>query len=145
MRNHTDRGTRPAAAGLLTGKVTREYANESGNRWSKDSPGGAIYSMQYHQDPVFAAVDKIREAAKKHGIEGHAAALRWALHHSFLSKEHGDAVIIGASKQEQLEQNLEICDAGPLPEDLVETIESVWPSVKNYAPWAWMDPFAGQK
>ena len=135
----------PAAAGLFTGKPTPEYSNESGNRWSKDTPGGAIYSMQYHQDPIFAAVNTVREAAKKHGIEGHAAALRWALHHSYLSQEHGDAVIIGASKLEQLEQNLKVCDAGPLPGDLVETIESVWPSVKENAPWAWMDPFSGHK
>lgn len=133
---------RPAAGGLLTGKPTPAYANESGNRWSKDTAGGAVYSVQYHQDPILAAVDKIREAAKKHGIEGHAVALRWALHHSYLSKKYGDAIIIGASKIEQLEQNLQVCDAGPLPKDLVETIESVWPSVKENAPWAWMDPFA---
>jgi aflatoxin B1 aldehyde reductase len=76
--------------------------------------------------------------AKKHGLTGHAASLRWAIHHSALSGEHGDAVVIGASKVEQLKENLEICDAGPLPEEIVETINGVWPSVKEKAPWAYV-------
>lgn len=129
---------------MLTGKVNHAYSNETGNRWSKDTAPGAVYSMQYLQDPIIDGAAKIIEMAKKHGIDGHAAAIRWALHHSYLSKEHGDAIIIGASKQEQLEQNLQVCDAGPLPEELVQTIEGVWPTVKANAPWAWMDPFAEQ-
>jgi len=76
--------------------------------------------------------------AKKHGINGHAASLRWAIHHSALSGDHGDAVVIGASKLEQLKENLEICDAGPLPEEVVEAINGVWPSVKEKAPWAYV-------
>lgn len=31
-------------------------------------------------------------------------ALRWVSHHSFLSREHGDAVLIGASSLKHLEQ-----------------------------------------
>ena len=80
----------------------------------------------------------MQDVAKKHGIKGHAASLRWCIHHSALSAEHGDAVIIGASSTTQLKENLEIWEAGPLPEEVVETIESVWPSVKEVAPWAWM-------
>jgi aflatoxin B1 aldehyde reductase len=75
--------------------------------------------------------------AKKYGITGHAASLRWVVHHSALSGEYGDAVIIGASKVEQLRENLEIYEAGPLPDEIVQTIEGVWPSVKEIAPWAW--------
>ena len=118
------------------------YSRESGNRWSRDQPGGAAYSGAYLQDAMTAAADKVKEAARKHGIQGHAAAIRWARYHSALSKAHGDAVIIGASKQTQLEQNLEICEQGPLPEDLVQSIESAWSGVETTAPWAWMDPFA---
>jgi aflatoxin B1 aldehyde reductase len=54
-----------------------------------------------------------------------------------LSGEHGDAVIIGASSISQLKENLEICDAGPLPEEAVQTINEIWPSVKGVAPWAY--------
>lgn len=91
----------------------------------------------YLQDPIIEASQKIREVAKKHGLTGHAASLRWAIYHSALSAEHGDAAIIGASKVSQLKENLEICDAGPLPEEVVETINGVWPSVKDIAPWAY--------
>jgi aflatoxin B1 aldehyde reductase len=75
--------------------------------------------------------------AKKHGLTGHAASLRWCLYHSALSSEHGDAIIIGASKVGQLKENLEILDAGPLPDEVVETIDKTWPSVKDIAPWAY--------
>lgn len=88
-------------------------------------------------DPILEGSQKIRDVAKKHGITGHAASLRWCIHHSALSNEHGDAVVIGASKVDQLRENLEICDAGPLPEEVVQTIEGVWPSVKEVAPWAY--------
>ena len=53
-----------------------------------------------------------------------------------MSGEHGDAVIIGASSIAQLKENLEVCDAGPLPEEVVQTIEGVWPEVREVAPWA---------
>lgn len=77
--------------------------------------------------------------AKKHGLTGHAASLRWAIHHSALSGDHGDAIIIGARTVAQLKDNLEICDAGPLPEEVVKTIEEIWPSVKDQAPWAYIN------
>ncbi|KAM0723890.1 hypothetical protein Q7P37_000880 [Cladosporium fusiforme] len=128
----------PAAAGVLTGKVNRETPNGSDSRWSKDHIAGQIYSASYLNDPILAASQKIREVADKHGINGHEAGLRWCIHHSALSNEYGDAVIIGASSVAQLKDNMEICDAGPLPEEVVRTIDGVWPSVKDVAPWAWI-------
>jgi len=127
----------PAAAGMLTGKVSRENAKDSSSRWSTESMGGQIYSASYHKDAIFEASQKIQDVAKKHGLTGHATALRWAIHHSALSGEHGDAVIIGASSIAQLKDNLEICEAGPLPEEVVQMIKGVWPSVKEIAPWAY--------
>jgi len=127
----------PAAAGMLTGKVSRENSKEAGSRWSNENMGGQIYSASYHKDAIFEASQKVQDAAKEHGFSGHATALRWCIHHSALSGEHGDAVIVGASSIDQLKENLEICDAGPLPEELVKTIDGVWPSVKDVAPWAY--------
>jgi len=91
----------------------------------------------YHKDAIFEASQRIQEAAKKHGLTGHATALRWAIHHSDLSGQHGDAIIIGASSISQLKENLEICDQGTLPEEVVQTIDEVWSSVKEVAPWAY--------
>ncbi|TID20493.1 Aldo/keto reductase [Venturia nashicola] len=38
-------------------------------------------------------------------------------HHSLLSRERGDAIIIGASSTEQLQENLTNFEKGPLPDD----------------------------
>lgn len=67
--------------------------------------------------------------ASKHGIGGHGAALRWTVYHSLLSKEHGDAVIVGASSSEQLEANLDMIEQGPLPDELVAALEAVYAEV----------------
>jgi aflatoxin B1 aldehyde reductase len=91
----------------------------------------------YHKDAIFEASQKIQDAAKKYGLSGHAVALRWSIHHSALSGDHGDAVIIGASSVSQLKESLEICDAGPLPEEVVQTIDGIWPEVRDVAPWAY--------
>ena len=88
----------------------------------------------YHKDALLDAAKKVQDAAEKAGITGHAVALRWVLHHSALKGELGDAMIIGASSFQQLEENLEICKAGPLPADLVRVVEDVWGPAKEFAP-----------
>ena len=75
----------------------------------------------------------------EHGFNGHEAALRWCLHHSALKKELGDGVIVGASKIEQMKANLEACDHGPLPQDVVEVFEEVWKLAEPVAPYAYME------
>jgi len=44
-------------------------------------------------------------------------ALRWISHHSLLSREKGDAILIGASSVEHLESNLVDLEKGHLPQD----------------------------
>ena len=41
---------------------------------------------------------------QKHGLTLAEVALRWISHHSLLKREHGDAVIIGASSLKHIEQ-----------------------------------------
>ena len=38
-------------------------------------------------------------------------------HHSMLSKEKGDAILVGASSVGHLESNLQDLEKGPLPQD----------------------------
>jgi aflatoxin B1 aldehyde reductase len=52
-------------------------------------------------------------------------------HHSFLSKEHGDAVIIGASSAKQLEQNLIDMEKDKLPDDILKAFDEGWAKVKG--------------
>ncbi|RMZ89958.1 hypothetical protein DV736_g2798, partial [Chaetothyriales sp. CBS 134916] len=121
----------PSACGFFSSKVTRSSAKDKDSRWNIASPLGAKYSGDYFHDPLFAAAAIVRQMATRYGITGHAAAIRWTTWHSELGAEYGDAVIIGASKLDQLAENLDILEQGPLPDPLVETMNSVWEDVKN--------------
>lgn len=81
------------------------------------------------------ATDKALSVASKHGISGHAAALRWTAHHSKLSKTHGDSVIIGASSPQQLESNIDMIEQGPLPDDVVAALEAVHAGIDDQIPY----------
>jgi aflatoxin B1 aldehyde reductase len=54
--------------------------------------------------------------------------------HSALKPEFGDAVVIGVSSAEQLSQNLDIAEAGPLSDVLAVKITEVWQIAKKVAP-----------
>lgn len=120
----------PSACGFFSNKVTRASVKDTDSRWNIASPLGAKYAGDYFHDPLFAAAEMVRMQAKQYGISGHAAALRWTTWHSKLDAACGDAVIIGASKIEQLEENLDILEQGPLPEGLVEIMGKMWEDVK---------------
>jgi aflatoxin B1 aldehyde reductase len=60
-------------------------------------------------------------------------ALRWMMHHSQLKKEHGDKVIIGASNEKQLAQNLEDFEKGELSEDVLKALDQGWVGCKGIA------------
>ena len=122
----------PSACGFFSKKVTRASARDKNSRWNIASPLGAKYSGDYFHDPLFAAAEIVRQQAARYGITGHAAALRWTTWHSELGAEFGDSVIVGASKINQLAENLDILEQGPLPEPLVETINGVWEDVKSF-------------
>jgi len=76
-------------------------------------------------------LDLLREACEKHNLTEAEVALRWMTHHGVLSKEHGDAIIIGASSSEQLEKNLVDFEKGPLPEDVLKALDEGWAKVKG--------------
>jgi aflatoxin B1 aldehyde reductase len=120
----------PSACGFFSSRVSRASTRDSNSRWNIASPLGAKYAQDYFQDPLFAAAEIVRQQARKYGISGHAAALRWTTWHSQLGAEYGDAIIIGASKLSQLKENMDILEQGPLPEPLVETMNSVWEDVR---------------
>jgi aflatoxin B1 aldehyde reductase len=80
------------------------------------------------------AAAAVHTAAQKEGLTGHAVALRWVLHHSIIDGKLGDAMIIGASSLGQLEENLEICKAGPLPAHLVQMVDEMGERVREGAP-----------
>lgn len=118
----------PSAYEVFSNKVTRASAKGVDNRWNIASPLGARYMGDYFHDPLFTAAEIIWMHTKKYGISGHAIALRWIIWHSNLDAACGDAIIIGVSKLEHLEETLTILEQGPLPEALVEIINKMWDS-----------------
>jgi aflatoxin B1 aldehyde reductase len=122
----------PSACGFFSNKVSRASTRDKNSRWNIASPLGAKYAGDYFHDPLFAAAEIVRQQARRYGISGHAAALRWTTWHSQLGAEYGDAVIVGASKLSQLKENMDILEQGPLPEPLVETLNGVWEDVRSF-------------
>ncbi|GAM38581.1 aldo-keto reductase [Talaromyces pinophilus] len=114
----------PAAAGMFSGN--HRTKTEPGNRYDTTLPIGKLYTRWYLRPSVISAVDAAVEIASKHDISGHAAALRWVAYHSVLDAKYGDAIVLGASKVEQLQQNMDIVDDGPLPEEVADAYSGVF-------------------
>ena len=91
--------------GFFTGRYrTLQDASEAGSRFDPDTLQGKSYRARYWNEPYFRALEKIEAVAQKHGLTLAEIALRWISHHSLLKREHGDAVLIGASSVEHIEQ-----------------------------------------
>lgn len=73
----------------------------------------------------------ILAASEKHGIIGHAAALRWTAFYSILDGAYGDGIIFTVSNMEQLHKTLDAIDAGPLPADLADTFSTLYSTVEE--------------
>lgn len=121
----------PLAGGFLTDRYQRDTAqHEEGSRFDPNRNQGRNYRGRYWNEAYFDALDIIRPVAKKHGLTTAEAALRWVNHHSLLKREHGDAIIIGASSAKQLEENLTNLEKGPLPEEILTAFDEGWAIVK---------------
>jgi aflatoxin B1 aldehyde reductase len=63
------------------------------------------------------------------------ATLRWMEHHSQLQPSAGDALIVGCSSTEQLQQSIEGMQGGPLPEGVLQAFEQAYGLVKGAQPY----------
>jgi len=114
----------PLAGGLLTGKQPIERPLP-GTRFDNNP----LYLDRYWHPAYFAAVGELRSIAQRAGRGLVDLALSWLLHHTA-----ADCVILGASKMEQLEENLAALEAGPLPEDAVQACDAVWNKLRGVTP-----------
>uniref|UniRef100_A0ABM5EKB2 Aflatoxin B1 aldehyde reductase member 2-like isoform X2 n=1 Tax=Pogona vitticeps TaxID=103695 RepID=A0ABM5EKB2_9SAUR len=130
----------PLAGGLLTGKYKfedKEADHEPGSRFF-DKSFGKIYQDRYWKQHHFQGVALIREALREaYGPDPPSltcAALRWIYHHSKLQGDRGDAVIIGMSNMDQLRENLQGSEEGPLQPRVVEAFDQAWRLVAHDCP-----------
>jgi aryl-alcohol dehydrogenase-like predicted oxidoreductase len=114
----------PLAGGLLTGKH-RPEAPLPGTRFD----GNRMYLDRYWHPAYFEAVDKLKQIAEGAGRSLVSLALNWLLHHSA-----ADCIILGASRLEQLEQNLAALEEGPLPQEAAAACDRVWEGLRGVTP-----------
>ncbi|KAI0371014.1 Aldo/keto reductase [Pilatotrama ljubarskyi] len=124
----------PLGGGFFTGRYhSTEEKVEPGTRFDPDTILGSSYRNLYWNEHYFKGIKAVEEVAKKHRLTLTEVALRWLSHHSLLKREHGDAIIIGASRVKHVEQNLDDLEKGPLPEEVVKALDEAWISVSSYA------------
>lgn len=122
----------PLAGGMLTDRYERNTSVvEPGSRYDPSRSQGALHRGRYWNDAYFDALDIVRPVARKLGLTTAGAALRWLTYHSELRKDLGDAIIIGASRASQLEENLDTVEKGPLPEEMVYAFDQGWATVRG--------------
>jgi len=95
------------------------------------------YRTRYWHAEYFDALDLLRPVAAKHNLTEAECALRWMNHHSLLSRDKGDAIIIGASSTKHMEENLVDLEKGKLPDDVVEALEEGWGKCRGLAGRYW--------
>ncbi|KAI9737225.1 MAG: hypothetical protein M1818_005757 [Claussenomyces sp. TS43310] len=122
----------PIAGGFLT--RTKESLNEEKGRFDTSTAMGERYNSLYSKPALLAALEKWDDLAAEAGCEKAEVAYRWVAWNSVLREEFGDAIIVGASKLQQLEQSLAWLKKGPLDEKTCKAIDDVWKTVQHEAP-----------
>jgi aryl-alcohol dehydrogenase (NADP+) len=105
----------PLAGGLLTGKHNRTAPPEQGTRFTVGR-AGAMYQTRYWHDREFDTIEALSRVAKDAGMSLTTLAVRWVMSNKAIT-----APIIGASRPEQLADNLAAGEKGALPSDLKAT------------------------
>ncbi len=133
----------PIAGGLFSGKYTamsKDDRPEDGGRFSDSGNATTAqnYRTRYFKDATFEALRIIEPVVKKHDLSLLETAFRWLTHHSALNIKEGgrDGIIIGISSEQQLKDNLDYIERGPLPEEVVKALDEAWlvckPTTANY-------------
>ena len=124
----------PLAGGLLTGKLLDPNQNvEEGSRFDPNRVQGKGYRTRYFNDAYFNGINQFTSIAKNNNLTPAETALRYLNHHSQLKKENNDAIIIGGSNIHHIEQNLDDLEKGPLPQNVVDEINNLWPTLNPFA------------
>lgn len=114
----------PLAGGLLTGKHSPSQILP-GTRFDENR----MYQDRYWHPKNFEAVSALASIAKKAGRSLVSLSFGW-----LLQQEGVDCVILGASRPEQLEQNLAACRESPLAPDLLRECDEAWHQLRGPFP-----------
>ena len=111
----------PLAGGMLTGKHTYQ-APLPGSRFDNNS----MYQSRYWNEESFRGVELLRPVAEAAGLSLTELAIRWCMEHDFV-----DSVILGASSQAQLAENLAVADLPPLSAQTLAKCDEMWSAISS--------------
>ena len=120
----------PLAGGLLAGKQLNFDTAPKEGRFSRLKS----YRDRYWKHSYFDALNEIKTACDKEGIAMVEAAYRWMTNHSMLCAMEGDGILLGASRIEQMEQNMLAAKKGILPQSILESMDAAWEIAKPDSP-----------
>ncbi len=109
----------PLAGGLLTGKHDRAGSPEQGTRFTVGR-AGAMYQTRYWHDREFDTIDSLKKLARDADMSLTTMSVRWVMSNKAIT-----APIIGASKPDQLKDNLAAGEKGALPSDLKAKLDEL--------------------
>jgi aryl-alcohol dehydrogenase-like predicted oxidoreductase len=101
----------PLSGGLLTGKYKRDGQKDEGRLNNFPYP-------PFHEERAYDVLDVLTPMSQEKNVSIAQLALAWLLHQPVVS-----SVIIGATKQHQLEDNLKAIDVIFTPEELAKLNE----------------------
>ena len=120
----------PLAGGMLTGKHKHfEDAPEPGRFARLES-----YRKRYWKQSYFDAVDAIKQACDAEGIPMAEAGYRWLSEHSMMDAAKNDGILLGASRLEQMTQNMAAVKKGALPQSVLDAMDAAWAIAKPDSP-----------
>ncbi len=115
----------PLAGGLLTGKHLRGNQPLAGSRFD----GNQMYLNRYWHEDYFAAVEELQKVAREAGKTMVELAFAW-----LLSQDQVDSIILGASRMEQMEQNLKACEGSRLDAAVMVRCDEIWKRLRGITP-----------
>jgi len=116
---------------FLTDQITKDIQPEQNLRFDPNTEFGRLYRGLFFKDSHFEALEKLKQKAKEHNITVPEIAIRWAVHHSVLSRAHGDGIILGGKTFQRFKDALDFSEKPALPADVLQAIDGVWDIVKS--------------
>ena len=117
----------PLAGGMLSGKHQSIDSMPDDGRFATFNG----YKERYWTPSYFNVINEVTAVCKSNDIAPASAALQWLVHHSALISSWAEhAIIVGASSQPHLEQNLAAIQSTPLPDAVVDAYDEEWETVR---------------
>jgi aflatoxin B1 aldehyde reductase len=122
----------PLAGGFLIKTPDQIKNAQAESRFDNSTMPGQLYTGWYCKEIFFSALEAFQDKCKKLRIKPAEVCFSWLLNHSQLKE--GDAIILGASSVEQLQENVQDSRGIKLSTEVLQELENLWKSIESEAP-----------